>query len=76
MIRNCSGFFILDAGESTYAFHVLPTGQLEHLYYGSRLSLAGTRAEREFLREQGAPPSCDMLRYGKSHPGVDRKSVV
>ncbi|MBR5740963.1 MAG: alpha-galactosidase [Firmicutes bacterium] len=31
-------YFILDTKRSTYAFRVLPTGQLEHLYYGWTLS--------------------------------------
>ncbi len=31
--------FILDTPKSTYAFRVLPTGQLEHLYYGRRIRL-------------------------------------
>ncbi len=39
MIRNIGGTFILDAGNTTYAFRVLPTGQLEHLYYGRKITL-------------------------------------
>lgn len=34
MIRKEKDYFILDTDHTTYCFRVLPTGQLEHLYYG------------------------------------------
>jgi len=40
MIRNVKNeLFILDTKNTTYAFRVLPTGQLEHLYYGARITV-------------------------------------
>ena len=39
MIRNIGDTFILDSGNTTYAFRVLPTGQLEHMYYGRKITL-------------------------------------
>ncbi|MBQ9872405.1 MAG: alpha-galactosidase [Eubacterium sp.] len=30
--------FVLDTKHTTYAFRVLPTGQLEHLYYGAKIT--------------------------------------
>lgn len=32
-------YFILDTDHTTYCFRVLPTGQLEHLYYGRKLHI-------------------------------------
>lgn len=37
MIRKEKDYFILDTDHTTYCFQVLPTGQLEHLYYGRKL---------------------------------------
>ena len=39
-IRN--NLFVLDTKHTTYAFRVLPTGQLEHLYYGARITIDDT----------------------------------
>ena len=36
MIRKLNNTFILDTENTTYCFKVLPTGQLEHLYYGAK----------------------------------------
>lgn len=39
MIRKEKDYFILDTNHTTYCFRVLPTGQLEHLYYGRKLHI-------------------------------------
>ncbi len=39
MIRQTDDKFVLDTKSTTYAFRVLPTGQLEHLYYGKKIRL-------------------------------------
>ena len=39
MIRQIGHLFVLDTRNTTYAFQVLPSGHLEHLYYGSRIPL-------------------------------------
>ena len=40
MIRKIRNeLFVLDTKDTTYAFRVLPTGQLEHLYYGRRITI-------------------------------------
>lgn len=39
MIRKEKDYFILDTDHTTYCFRVLPTGQLEHLYYGRKLHI-------------------------------------
>ena len=36
-IKHDSGFFIIETQNTSYIFHVLPTGHLEHLYYGCKL---------------------------------------
>ena len=37
MIRQKDNVFILDTDNTTYAFRVLSTGHLEHLYYGTKI---------------------------------------
>lgn len=39
MIRQEKEYFILDTKHTTYAFRVMETGHLEHLYYGRRVTL-------------------------------------
>ena len=34
MIQTANDIFVLHTAHTTYAFRKLPTGQLEHLYYG------------------------------------------
>ncbi len=40
MIKESKGCFELHTAHTTYAFYVLPTGQLGHLYYGKRLKVS------------------------------------
>jgi len=39
MIRQIDNLFILDTNHTTYAFHVLETGHLEHIYYGKKIQI-------------------------------------
>ena len=39
MIRRLGNVFLLDTPNITYAFGVIPSGQLEHLYYGERIQI-------------------------------------
>ena len=41
MISENKSVFTLDTKNTTYAFKVLPTGHLEHLYYGKRINIGG-----------------------------------
>ncbi len=58
MIRHIGETFILDAGNTTYAFRILPTGQLEHLYYGRKITLcddSGAVADAVIEKHEFAP---------------------
>ena len=39
MIREYNQSYVLETDNTTYCFHVLPTGHLEHLYYGRKITL-------------------------------------
>ncbi len=64
MIRKIRNkLFILDTKHTTYAFRVLPTGQLEHLYYGAGITVDDAEdGEDAGLAERHAfPPGCTCL---------------
>lgn len=53
MIRKLENVFILDTEHTTYCFKILPTGQLEHLYYGEKI-IIDSAEEAEVLSEKHA----------------------
>lgn len=50
MIQTANDIFVLHTAHTTYAFRKLPTGQLEHLYYGRKIYV------REPLDENAVAP--------------------
>ncbi len=58
MIRQINDTFILETDKTTYAFRVLDTGYLEHLYYGRKIHIAdedGAVASALFEKHEYAP---------------------
>ena len=53
MVINGDRYFILNTKDTTYAIRVMPSGHLEHMYYGKRIrvahSLDGLYERREFI---------------------------
>ena len=63
MIRNIKDkLFVLDTKQTTYAFRVLPTGQLEHLYYGARIKIED---ESGLVERHAFPPGTTCLYDGE-----------
>ncbi|MEE8836307.1 MAG: alpha-galactosidase [Eubacteriales bacterium] len=54
MIRLCENTAVLATPETVYMFRVLPTGQLEHLYYGPRCLDAESESDSEILMDAEA----------------------
>lgn len=50
MIYNDNQFFVLNTANTTYAFRVVETGHLEHLYYGKKIKIRST--ETDTLEQQ------------------------
>ncbi|MBQ7507656.1 MAG: alpha-galactosidase [Lachnospiraceae bacterium] len=63
MIREKNGFFELHTRRTTYAFYVLPTGQLGHLYYGKRVHVDG-----EAMKEKHAFAPSNTINPDAEHP--------
>ena len=71
--------FVLDTDKTTYAFRVMPTGHLEHLYYGRKIRLDsddGISERWEFAPgnssvydEKNASLSLEDVRLEVSFPG-------
>ena len=59
MIRKSKdNLFVLDTKKTTYAFRVLPTGHLEHLYYGARITV---REDAGLAESHVFPPGTTCL---------------
>ncbi len=58
-------YFVLDTDNTTYAFRTLPTGQLEHLYYGRKIKIADTTPD--VLSEKHAFPPGNTCSYDDEH---------
>ncbi len=69
MIRHIyDDAWVLDTPKTTYAFRVLPTGQLEHLYYGRRIKIAEGQGALDALVEKHAFAPGNTCIYDKDHP--------
>lgn len=62
-----NGNFVLHTKSTTYAFGVLKTGQLEHLYYGKRIRLGEKLQGIEALKEQWAFAPGNTIVYDNDH---------
>lgn len=70
MIKKLNGerpSFILSTDNTTYAFAVMPSGHLEHLYYGRRIEL-GSAEELDVFREKREFELGNVIAYSKEHP--------
>lgn len=70
MIRRIDGekpLFVLDTENTTYAFSVMPSGHLEHLYYGGRMTLT-TSADGEIFRQKREFEPGNAIVYSEKFP--------
>ena len=67
MIRRIKDVFILDTDSTTYAFRVLDTGYLEHLYYGKKIHLCDENLTADALAEKHefAPGNNNIYESGR-----------
>ena len=72
MIRRFDGdapLFLLDTEHTSYAFRVLPTGHLEQLHYGPKLSISSAEELSSLTEKRSFPPGA-VLSYDGQHPTV------
>ncbi len=65
--------FVLNTDLTTYAFRVLPTGQLEHLYYGNRIEI--DEATASLLGDRMAFAPGNTITYTADHPELSMENV-
>ena len=76
MIRRSKNVFVLSTPGTTYLFQVLPSGHLEHLYYGPSLGGFAGKTDEEILQdakcleEKRAFPAGNMISYDQEHPAL------
>lgn len=66
MIRKIGNLWIIDTKNTTYAFSLMETGQLEHLHYGERLFIEEEK-QAECLKEKHAYQPGNVVVYDKEH---------
>lgn len=71
MIKADGKVFILNTNNTTYAFRVLETGQLEHLYYGRLIH----EDEPSVLNEKRAFAPGNTVTYNPEHPELTLEDV-
>lgn len=69
MIRQIGNLFVLDTVTTTYAFQVLPSGHLEHLYYGKKIRIQ-TEADAVVLTEKKVCLPGNTVSYSKEYPAL------
>ncbi len=81
MIRVVDHIFALSTENTTYMFQLLPTGQLEHLYYGKSLGKIDAlsdeemRNDAEALAEKIEFPAGNMTAYDEEHQKISLEDL-
>lgn len=84
MIRQQDNFFLLETDHTSYAFHILESGQAEHLYYGRKFFLPEGEGEEgqalwrqtvEALREKKEHLPGNSIAYSKKYPTLSLEDL-
>ena len=76
MIYAENGNFLLETAHTTYAFCVDPAGNLQHLYYGEKLSLGDSwQKALEALKMRIFNPNGCSIIQDPMHPAVSLDDV-
>lgn len=68
IVREEQGFYILETANTTYAFALMETGHLEHLYYGRKISMTGNALLA--LRQKTVNINGSAIVYSSEHGNV------
>lgn len=72
MIKRQDELFILETKDTTYCFRVMPSGHLEHLYYGKKINL---QKSYEPIIEKVKFIGGNQLAYSKEYPSVGLENL-
>ena len=76
MIIAKDGRFVLQTENTTYAFEVMPTGHLQHLYYGKRLRFGEELDEFDALRQKREFPVGNSISYDADNPALTMEDTL
>ena len=74
MIQRSGNLFALHTANTTYAFHILPSGHAEHLYYGRRFEL-DREEDAVILTEKRACLPGNAVCYSPEYPALGLEDV-
>ena len=74
MIRQLGNLFVLDTAHTTYAFQILPSGHLEHLYYGKAINLQ-SEEDGLVLTEKRVCLAGNAVCYSPEYPALGLEDV-
>ena len=74
MIRQLGNCFVLDTKNTTYAFALLPSGHLEHLYYGEHLQIE-CEEDAQSLMEKRLCLAGNAVAYSADYPSLGLEDV-
>ncbi|MCR5097563.1 MAG: alpha-galactosidase [Lachnospiraceae bacterium] len=78
MIKKLGGekpAFVLSTETTSYAFHVIDTGQLEHIHYGARIT-AESESDLLAMMEKHAFGQGNSINYSAEHPEFTLEDVA
>ena len=74
MIQQSGNLFALHTANTTYAFHILPSGHPEHLYYGRRIEM-DMEEDAVILTEKRACLPGNAVCYSPEYPALGLEDV-
>ena len=74
MIKKIGKLFVLDTANTTYAFHILPSGHLEHLYYGQKILIDAEEDVTVLTEKRGCLPG-NGIAYSPEHPTIGLEDI-
>lgn len=74
MIRRIGNLFVLDTANTTYAFQAMPSGHLEHLYYGKKIRIHA-EADAVILTEKKVCLPGNAVSYSAEYPALGLEDV-
>ncbi|WP_173552909.1 alpha-galactosidase [Sharpea azabuensis] len=67
MIKQYDQSFVLETAHTSYIFRLLPTKQLEHLYYGKKLTVSSSKDIEPLVEQHAFAPGNTNI-YDEEHP--------
>ena len=74
MIRQLNKVYVLDTKNTTYAFRLMDSGHLEHLYYGEKIDIIDARDAESLMEKQAFVPGSSTV-YNEKNPNFSIENI-